>query len=42
MKILAGVWAACLVVGCVLVYVLGAAEEYAAGWRESARRRRGA
>ena len=33
MKTLAAVWAAALVVGCVGVYILGAAEEAVGRWR---------
>lgn len=39
MKILAGLWVAALVAGCILVYLIGAVEEIVTGWRESARRR---
>lgn len=40
MKILAGIWVACLVTGCVFVYLLGAVEEIVTGWRASAAGRR--
>lgn len=41
MKLLLGTWLTALVVGCVGVYILGAAEEVVGRWRTRARRRWG-
>ena len=40
MRIVLGLWLAALTAGCVLVYILGAVEEIAEGWRANAAARR--